>query len=250
MNNSEKTNLAIQTLQELVPSEGFYLAFSGGKDSCVCKRLLEMSGVKFDSHYSNTTIDHPPLIKFIREFHSDVKFENPEQPLLKRMVYKGFPLRQSRWCCKEYKENGGDGRFVITGLRASESSRRSKRKQIEFCYSGTGKRYLNIIFDWEFNDVWNFIHQEKIPYCKLYDEGFERLGCVFCPESKLKHRQREMAMYPAMTRAFKRAFCELYNDRKSKGLGSVDRWKDGNDMFNFWINEDQYVTLDQLVIFE
>jgi len=38
---------------------GYYLAFSGGKDSIALYRLAEMAGVKFDAHYSMTTIDPP-----------------------------------------------------------------------------------------------------------------------------------------------------------------------------------------------
>ena len=30
-------------------------------------------------------------------------------------------------------------------------------------------------------DVWEFIHAYNIPYCKLYDTGCTRLGCVGCP---------------------------------------------------------------------
>ena len=39
-----KIDVSIQRLQAFCPEEGYYLAFSGGKDSVVCKRLLEMSG--------------------------------------------------------------------------------------------------------------------------------------------------------------------------------------------------------------
>jgi len=51
-----KVDKAIQLLKDLEPADGYYLAFSGGKDSCVIKELTIMAGVKFDSHY-NITID-------------------------------------------------------------------------------------------------------------------------------------------------------------------------------------------------
>ena len=67
-----KVNLSIKRLKEFEPKEGYYLAFSGGKDSIVIKKLAEIAGVRFDSHYNNTTIDPPELIYFIRKFHPDV----------------------------------------------------------------------------------------------------------------------------------------------------------------------------------
>jgi len=36
---------------------GFYLAFSGGKDSCVLKQLAIEAGVEYKAFYNNTTID-------------------------------------------------------------------------------------------------------------------------------------------------------------------------------------------------
>ena len=74
---TEKISKSIERLKAFCPPEGYYLAFSGGKDSCVCKALLDMSGCKYDAHYRVTGIDPPELVRFIREFHPDVSFEVP-----------------------------------------------------------------------------------------------------------------------------------------------------------------------------
>ena len=49
----EKVKAALERLRAFQPrnGEGYYLAFSGGKDSVVCKHLLGMAGIKFDAHY-------------------------------------------------------------------------------------------------------------------------------------------------------------------------------------------------------
>ena len=247
---NEKIRLAISILQELEPDQGYYLAFSGGKDSCVCKKLLELSGVKFDAHYSNTTIDPPDLVYFIRQYHPDVTFENPGTPFLKRLLYKGFPLRQSRWCCAEYKETGGEDRFVVTGIRREESTKRSKRKLVELCYKNSGKKYLNIIIDWSWEDVWGFISFYGVPYCKLYDQGFQRLGCVFCPMTKISVKYKEKRLYPGIYRQFQNAFIKLFEKKKSENRSSITKWVSGEDMFNWWFLEKQYVSPDQTVLFE
>lgn len=226
--------VAIKRLKEFELAEGYYLAFSGGKDSCVLKHLADKSGVKYDAHYSNTTIDPPDLVRFIKRKHPDVHFEMPKQHFLTRMVVKGFPMRQSRWCCEEYKEGDGEGRFVLLGLRAKESHKRSKRQMVETC-TKKNKRMLSPIIDWDEMDVWEYIKANKIPYCKLYDEGWKRLGCVFCPMQTHISRVREARQYPRFTNNFIKAFIKLYNKRKAEGRTSVDRWASGEEMFYWWI---------------
>ena len=46
----DKVKVAINRLKLHEPKEGYYLAFSGGKDSCVCYELCKMAGVKFTAH--------------------------------------------------------------------------------------------------------------------------------------------------------------------------------------------------------
>lgn len=43
-------HMAIDRLKAFEPKEGYWLAYSGGKDSIVIKRLAEMAGVKFEAH--------------------------------------------------------------------------------------------------------------------------------------------------------------------------------------------------------
>jgi phosphoadenosine phosphosulfate reductase len=241
-------NVSIDRLKMFEPKEGYYLAFSGGKDSCVIKALADMSGVKYDAHYSVTTIDPPELVYFIRKHHKDVKWERPEKPFLKRMMERGFPTRKIRWCCAEFKETGGAGRIIVTGIRAAESHKRAGRKMLETCYKDKSKRFLNIIIDWSDDDVWEFIKTQKIRYCSLYDEGFKRLGCLFCPMSNKKLEQ--VARYPRMANSFRIAFNKLYN--KNKEREAYKRWRTGDEMFNWWLHEERggKVDADQTVMFE
>lgn len=41
----------IERIKAFEPPEGYFLAFSGGKDSVVIKALADMAGVKYDAHY-------------------------------------------------------------------------------------------------------------------------------------------------------------------------------------------------------
>jgi len=248
---TNKIKIAIMRLKQFEPSEGYYLAFSGGKDSIVIKKLADLANVKYDAHYNNTTIDPPELIYFMKKHYPDVKFDNPEESLLKRLVREGFPTRLARWCCKLYKERGGEDRWVITGIRWEESTRRKSRRMVEACYKNKNKKFMNVIIDWTSEDVWEFIDKYKISYCKLYDDGWKRIGCLMCPFASTKQRKIHAQKYPKYTKAFIRAFSRLYNERKKKQLHSVSMWRDGEEMFWWWLtNSPSRKQTDQMAMFE
>lgn len=130
-NGLDKVDKAIMRLKTYEPAEGYYLCFSGGKDSCVIKALADMAGVKYDAHYSVTSVDPPELVRFIKENYPGVIFEYPRDKDGNRITMwnlipkkKMPPTRIARYCCAQLKENGGKGRLKITGVRWAESSRR------------------------------------------------------------------------------------------------------------------------------
>lgn len=80
-----KLEIAIQRLKSFEPPEGYFLAFSGGKDSQCIYHLAQMAGVKFDAHYHVTSVDPPELIYFIREHYPDVIWDVPHDEDGKRI---------------------------------------------------------------------------------------------------------------------------------------------------------------------
>jgi len=103
------------------------------------------------------------------------------------------------------------------GLRAEESFKRARRGQIE--YIPYLKQWVyKPLFDWLEWEIWDYIESNNLKYCSLYDEGFDRLGCVICPflcnsnHAKLNlHKQR----WPKHYHAFEKAMKKLW-DRKQK----------------------------------
>ena len=107
-----RAQLAIDRLREFEPDDGYYVAFSGGKDSQVVLDLVRRSGCRYDAHYNCTTVDPPELVRFIRAEYPEVEWHRPDLSMWQLIVKKRFPpTRFRRYCCEYLKERGGQGRF-------------------------------------------------------------------------------------------------------------------------------------------
>lgn len=137
-----KVEIAIKRIKSFEPEDGYYVAFSGGKDSQCIYHLCKMAGVKFNAHYNVTSVDPPELVQFIRKNYPDVQMKaqhysdnNPKhyytdgraKPITMWSLIEDHtmpPMRKSRYCCANLKEPGGEERIVITGVRWAESNNR------------------------------------------------------------------------------------------------------------------------------
>lgn len=281
MDGKDKIEIAIERLKffEKIAlkssDEGYYVAYSGGKDSLVIAYLCILAGVKFALHNNHTTLDAPELVYHIRDMKTwfknnhnvDLYIHYPEKTMWELIPEKLMPpTRTVRYCCDYLKEGGGIGRFVVTGVRWDESVRRKKlRQMVEFDRCGSeskeakenrkiflnndndekrrmmetckikGKHILNPIIDWTDEDVWEFIKKYKLPYCNLYDKGFERLGCIGCPMSGKKGMLKEFKLYPQYYKNYLSAFGRMLKARKEKGLDT--NWKTSEDVMKWWIGQ-------------
>lgn len=145
----DKVELAIERLKAYEPDEGYFLAFSGGKDSVVVKALCDMAGVKYDAHYNITTVDPPELVHFVKTF-DDVQMDAQTYKDGRRITMwnlipkkKMPPTRIARYCCQYLKETSGKGRVTVTGVRWAESANRRKNQGGMTIYSKGAKKELD-----------------------------------------------------------------------------------------------------------
>ena len=263
----------IQNAEELalkMDERGFHVAFSGGKDSQVLLKLVEMAGVKYHAEMQITSVDAPDVIRFVRDNYPQVKFNLPKRNMRELILQKGMlPTRQARFCCAELKEKAGAGCCICIGIRKAESSRRTKRHAVEvigkkvgydilgenlieqqswgrlifdedkesnvYCVGGKDKVVISPIIDWTDKDVWDFIHFHKMPYCTLYDNGWKRIGCLLCPMATTANKNREYKMFPRFAdKVYKRAIRELMAQGKYKDF------KDEEQVFDWYMKNMPY----------
>lgn len=114
------------------PKNGFYNTFSGGKDSQTLFHIVKMSGVKFKTYMSLTSVDPADVIRFVKTEYPSVVRQKPKMSIFQRAVERGIlPTMRVRWCCADFKESTGAGRVTLIGIRKEESARRAKRHEVE-----------------------------------------------------------------------------------------------------------------------
>jgi phosphoadenosine phosphosulfate reductase len=245
----DKAEIAIERLQAFCPQEGYYVAFSGGKDSVVILDLVKRSGVKYDAHYNLTTVDPPELVQFIKREYPEVEIHKPEKTMWKLIVENGMPpTRLVRYCCRILKEGGGAGRHVVVGLRWEESARRKQRRMVEACFKDDRKFYIHPILDWSSEDVWSYIRKNNVKYCALYDEGWDRIGCILCPMNR--NRTKEADRWPKYKKRYIKALDAALVVAKAKG--NKASFDNGESYFNWWVSDKRNTRgdVDQTVMFE
>lgn len=249
------------------------VTYSGGKDSSVCVALAQRAGIPFEVTHNHTTADAPETVRFIRqEFYT---LENKGiKCTINKPTYKGEctsmwtlipeklmpPTRRVRYCCEVLKEHGGDNRFLVTGVRWAESTKRKNsrgilevvekkeskrviiqndnaenRKLFEDCHMRS-KRVCNPIIEWTDDDVWSFLRDQKIQVNPLYYQGFNRVGCVGCPLAKKENRNIELGRWPKYKKMYIKAFAKMLNRRIEKGKKNYD-WRTGEDVFRWWMDD-------------
>lgn len=275
--DKEQTAIArLQAASEMslqVYKEPLVVTTSGGKDSSVCVALAQRAGIPFEVLHNHTTADAPETVYFIRDELKRLE-ERGIKCTIEYPTHKGKrasmwsiipdsgspPTMIQRYCCRILKEKGGVGRFITTGVRWAESSRRKKtrgiyevnparskdkiilnndnddrRRLFETC-TLQAKRTCNPIIDWEDTDVWDYLTSEKMPVNPLYKCGYSRVGCVGCPMAN-KKRAREFARYPKYKEMYIRAFDRMLMERARKGKRDLaEIWgTTGIDVFHWWM---------------
>ena len=228
--NQSLLDVTIDRLRAFEPEEGYYGAFSGGKDSQALYHVVQLAGVKVEWHFHKTSVDPPQLLRFIRANYPLIEWDQPKKTMFQLILQnKMLPTRMIRFCCKELKEHGGAGRVVLVGVRAQESRTRASYKMVEACRN-THKTLVYPLLDWKHSDVWEFLDSQGVSHCELYDPpyNFRRIGCIGCPMSG-KKIWKDFRFFPNHKRAYLNTIARL------QALGKFQEFESPEMVLRWWI---------------
>lgn len=255
----KKEQIVIEKLRKWEPlalelnPDGFFVAFSGGKDSVVMYDLVRRAGVRHRAFYSVTSIDPPDNVYYIRQHFPEVEFIHPKRNFFKLIETKGLPTIMRRYCCERLKEGLGAGYMVLTGVRAAESRKRAGYAEIEIfsrrvehqgkprgrsfeqlmesehqCIKGRDKLMVRPILDWSDEEVWQYIREHHLPLNPCY-QMHGRVGCMFCPfaskEDIEKYERQYPRFKPLIIRALTRYWSKTENHYADTPEEYYEYWK-------------------------
>jgi len=228
----DKITTAIERLKSHEPPEGYFLAFSGGKDSICIYNLAIAAGVKFDAHYSVSPIDPPELHQFIKENYPDVIWDYTAKGFFRMVAKNGLPSRMRRWCCVYIKEGNGKDRIRMMGIRWEESPGRRKNYKTVSSIGRLGDTQICPILDWNEAEVWEYIESNGLAFPSLYDEGYARIGCVMCPQQSKKKMRLDIERWPKIAWCWWRATERYYEGYHVRNPDSY--YQSAADMWLWW----------------
>jgi DNA sulfur modification protein DndC len=177
-------NFLVEVSKEFDEKLPWEIGFSGGKDSTTTLTLL-IEAMKKGANipklyvvYTDTLLEHPQLRKETLEVLESLRmFENiepirltPKEDFITMMVERGYPApsHRFRWCMARLKIRPMEefmkklGKFVqVSGVRAFESSERTKRYKGLEKVMKVGNPIIMPILDWTTEEVFGFLRTWK-----------------------------------------------------------------------------------------
>ncbi len=108
--------------------------------------------------------------KMHERFGPNLMYASKDSRLLCCRIRKDDPLS------KELKKR----QAWITGMRRNQSKLRQSIVPIEEDSLHGGITKINPLYQWDKQDIWDYIKKKNVPYNKLHDQGFPSIGCLPC----------------------------------------------------------------------
>lgn len=265
---------------------GFVVGYSGGKDSDVLVHLFRRAGVRFCVVHNHTTLDMPETVYYIRRKFKEWEGQGIDCRIYYPTINfwslclkkKMLPIRRTRFCCAELKERNDipELQYALRsfGVRKAESVKRNMHrdsietrnredykdiqrfhfdntedvKQTGACYTNS-YFFVNPLAYWSTDYLWDYIYGENVEVHPKYAEGYDRIGCLLCPQAKECQRKREAAEYPKFTKRFVKLANDIIKLRNSQGLPNKYNFKTGTEYFDMWLNNEKLSASEEYDLF-
>lgn len=213
----------------------FYVAFSGGKDSVVALDLVQraLPHNSFEVLFGDTDMEFETTRELVKHIESycedrDICFYTAKADMTASESWDlfGAPARKLRWCCTVHKTAPVINKLceihqmdriramMITGVRGDESAARSDYDELSMGKKLPGQYSFHPILDWSSAEVYLYIYSQNLLFNEAYKYGFNRVGCIMCPNSSEKHEFIKRKCFPKDVDKF----CEKILSNSKKDL--------------------------------
>ncbi|HLN53430.1 MAG TPA: phosphoadenylyl-sulfate reductase [Lentimicrobium sp.] len=131
--------------------------------------LLDINSKRYEVKISVYFPDNQQVERMVNEKGVNLFYESIENRQLCCHIRKIEPLKRAFVGLNAW----------VTGIRKGQSMTRKDFKTVEWDEKN-GLIKVNPLIDWSEKQVWDFIHDYKVPYNKLHDKGFPSIGCQPC----------------------------------------------------------------------
>ena len=236
---------AIKLIQLQEPEEGYILFFSGGKESCLCKKLMDLAGVNYTAWYASVGGEDKSLLDFIVKEYPDVKIMNSEKNIFDYVKSKGYlPTVYNMFCHNIMHEAvfkiSDFSSKSVRGYRYGDIPNRYVKGEIyEYEEKRKPCRYLkktivSPLFFWYKKDVMEAIDKLRVTIYYTYYLGEKTHSCPFCLHLPRDKRVSFYYEYDDLAKKWKAVAQYCYDNN----ISLQRRFKSAEEYFYWWIHLD------------
>ncbi|MDY7033890.1 MAG: phosphoadenosine phosphosulfate reductase family protein [Thermodesulfobacteriota bacterium] len=193
---------AISVIQEaLSKAKHPFIVFTGDIHSLVILHMVRrIAGNSIPVLHIDTTLHFQEIYLYIEKMRRFWGFQLIKERNKDVLGYTAIEKKRGR-CCRMLKTEPLRKAiekytidFLFTGMARDGNG---SQKGPILISSTKGCLCLNPVAYLTRNDVWNYIKEHSLPYCSLYDRGYEDIDCMPCTEppedvSEMKQGEQEI----------------------------------------------------------